>query len=308
MGVKRQPTAEQLLAPILDAVADRLKESIADIARQVARDVYLAELPVPLTVRAPDGARTVYLAHKQTPQLVAALTAGLDVYLHGAPGGGKSTAAWQVAQLLGLPAEYIALSPQTPEWRLMGFVDAHGRYVSTAFRRMFESGGVLIIDELDNASSALLATLNGAIAQRRATFPDIGSLAAHEAFRLVATGNTAGAGPHPAFPERRVIDAAVLDRFVVIEWEYDEQLERALVLHNVAEEHHGRALDWLTWCHKLREWAREHDPRLLVTPRAILHGARLLSAGWSWDAVADATLWRGDRERAAAATAACPVP
>lgn len=307
MAAKRQPTADQLLAPILDAVADRLRESVAEIARQVARDVYLTELPVPLVVSRNNETVRVSLAHRQVPQVVSVLTAGLDAYLWGAPGGGKSTAALQAAQILGLPAAYISLSPQTPEWRLFGYYDANGRYIGTPFRQVFERGGLFVIDELDNASSTLLATINGALAQRRATFPDA-TVEAHCDFRVVATGNTSGAGPHPAFPERRPIDAAVLDRFVAIQWEYDPQLERAIALATTDEAQHVKVLAWIEWAQRLREWARENDPRLLVTPRVVLHGARLVTANWTMAEAADATLWRGDQERATTALAACPLP
>lgn len=215
-----------------------------------------------IEVRTPEQINIVDGVHQMFEKLLYLIGKRHHTYLWGPPGGGKSTAARQCAEALGWNYGYISLNPQTPDSRILGFLDATGNYRPTLFRKVYEGGGVFCIDELDNASASLLTTLNSALENGHGAFPD-GLIKRHENFVLVATGNTPGYGGNPAFPDRRPFDSAFAERFTYLEWNYDENLERTIALAHNPESH-----QWIAWVKQIREWSKVNFPRLIVSPRA----------------------------------------
>jgi cobaltochelatase CobS len=314
-----EPTAEAsgdpLTAAIVRAVAPHLRAKVdADEVRKIAGEVAaqaIAEAVIPrkvetvIRVERPDGSQHVVKGeHTFFPLLLNLCAAREHSYLWGAPGGGKSTATAHVADALGLAYGYISLNPQTPDSKLLGYMDATGNYRRTVFRDCYEHGGVYCIDEMDNCSDSLLTTLNGALENGHGAFSD-GVISRHPDFVCVATGNTAGRGSQ-AHAGRRPFDGATTERFVFVEWTYDEQLEESLTLQAFAG-----ARPWLAWVRKVREHAKQHHPRLVASPRASIKGARLMAAGTYTDAaqLAEAVLFKGlDRDSVASILRAHPLP
>ena len=232
--------------------------------------------------------KTIEGAHSNMPKLMYLVSKRHHTYLYSAPGSGKSTAAKQVADTLGLAYGYISLNPQTPDSRLLGYMDATGNYRSTPFQQLYTNGGVFCIDEVDNASPALLTTLNSGLENGHMAFPN-GLAQRHRDFVLIATGNTAGRGANPMFPERRPFDAAFAERFTFIEWDYDVNLERAITLAI-----NPKADSWHRWVIGTREYCKANYPRVLVTPRASFKGAEyLIDSGFTQEAIADMVLFKG---------------
>jgi len=214
------------------------------------------------------------LHHFQFPQLLKLISLGFQVYIWGGPGSGKTTAAMQVAKVRKQPFGLLSLNPMSPASKLEGYGTADGTYIPSIAYKMYSSegkGGLLCIDEFDNANGALLTSFNSALANGVGSWP-LGIITEqHKDFALVTTGNTPGFGGTPAHPDRRKLDSATRDRFVVLDWEYDKDLERALALQECEE-----AEPWITWCQTTRKWAEENAPRVMVTPRSCIFGARLL--------------------------------
>lgn len=211
------------------------------------------------------------------------------VYLYGAPGSGKSTLASQIADYLGWAYGYVALNPQTSEFRLLGFIDASGKYNATEFRRVYEHGGIFCIDEMDNANPSLLTTLNGLLENDLAAFPD-GMVKRHENFVLVATGNTTGRGASRQFPDRRKFDAAFAERFVFLQVAYDELMEKRISLSINAD-----SLKAVEWVQAVRRWAEHNAPEMIVSPRASYKLAKHMGNGCplSGSELAEAVLFKG---------------
>lgn len=296
---------------IAAAVAPYVKGSVDEAkVRAIVAEALAERAPEPvetvIVLQRPDGARVETKdEHPLFPTLTQLLAAGTHVYAWGPPGGGKSTAAAHAARALGRRYGYISLNPQTTDSRLLGYKDATGNYHRTPFRDCYEGGGVFCIDEMDNASDNLLTTLNGALENGHGAFPD-GLVDRHADFVMVATGNTAGRGGSQNHAGRRPFDAATAERFVYLAWNYDEALEERLTLAAWAG-----ARPWLAWVRKVRAYAGQHHPRLVVSPRASILGARLLKSGVlaDVDAVAEAVLFKGlDRDTRAKIVAACPLP
>jgi MoxR-like ATPase len=229
-------------------------------------------------------------AHQSMGKLLYFISKRHHVYLYGPPGSGKSTASHQVADSLNLDFGYISLNPQTPDSRIVGFIDAGGTYRPTVFRRIYENGGVFCVDELDNASASLLTTLNSGLENGSMAFPD-GMIPRHKDFVLVATGNTNGKGANPQFPERRPFDSAFSERFTFLKWDYDTVLEENIVKAINPTE---KAEKWLGWVRNVRDYAKKHYPRLIVSPRVSFKGAEYLREDTvSANEIAEGVLFKG---------------
>jgi len=208
-------------------------------------------------------------------------------YLWGPPGSGKSTGAEHVAEALGLDYGYVSLNPQTSEFRLIGYKDAMGAYQETAFRQCYEHGGVFCVDELDNANPALLTTLNGMLESQLGAFPDR-IVSRHKDFVFVATGNTNGRGATKAFPDRRKMDAAMMDRLVFVDWGYDSTLENKIATKIIGAR---KGVQIARWVQSIRRWAETHAPLLSVTPRATFRLCASLDSPQSTDELLNSALF-----------------
>jgi MoxR-like ATPase len=309
---------------ITQAVGVAVKNGLevdAEKVQKIATDAALAVVnkepePRSITVTAiRDNGTTANLgtAHEQLEQLVylcrVAPKAMRWPLLYGAPGGGKSHAAAQAALALEVPFYYVALTPGLPDSRLFGYLDANGTYRGTVLRQAYENGGVLCLDEIDNASDTTVTGLNALMANGHGSFPD-GIIARHPRFVLVATANTPLRGGSRNHSGRRALDGATLDRFAFLEWHYDTALEDARV-QAVLPGKDGKA--WVRWVRKVREYAQAHVPQLIVSQRAAYSGAVALAEGLpeglTLDWLARTYVFAGI-EPATVATilAACPLP
>lgn len=244
------------------------------------------------------------MMHHKFPLLAAAVAASVNVMMVGPAGSGKTTAAKKVAEALGLP--FYGTGAINSEYKLSGFIDAQGRIVSTAFRQAFEFGGVFLFDEYDGSLPGATLPFNAALANDWMDFPDK-CVQRHPDFRVIAGANTFGTGADRQYVGRNQLDAASLDRFAMLDWPYDEALEAAImgapaptnapvppsIAPVLGEEANGLALRFLDRTRKVRKAVDELKVRHVVSPRASIAGAKLLAAGWRWNDVEDAVLWKG---------------
>ncbi|MEC3975928.1 AAA family ATPase [Amycolatopsis sp. H20-H5] len=270
---------------VVEAAVTQVREMIGKSVDE-AVDKKLAEFtPNVVMVTLPAG-KQIKLgsdAHAVLPELLVALHARCHVLLVGPAGTGKSMLAKHAALALDIPFQALSLGPTTPMSKVFGYYDANGHYHDTPFRRAFEHGGVMLLDELDNGHPGLLAELNQALALSTCAFADR-MVDAHPDFRLVATGNTYGAGGDRQYAGRQTLDSATLDRFVVIDVPIDEGLEERIALRH-APSHQDAARDLLTKIRELRAAAADKNLPVLFSPRASIDGAKLLEAGATVDQV-----------------------
>jgi hypothetical protein len=262
---------------------------------------------VTIDLRSPAGVtpKGEALMHYRLPLLLSAMNAGVSMMLVGPAGSGKTTAVQQAAGLLGRGFEFTGAI--NSEYKLTGFIDAQGRVVSSAFRRAFIDGAVFLFDEMDGSLPGAVLPFNSANANRVMDFPD-GTHKAHEHYLGLAACNTFGRGADRQYVGRYQQDAAVLDRFAVMEWPYDPALEAALIgapkPYNAPEPvsitpitDEGAAMReaarWLTHVQMMRDKIEKAKLRHIVSPRATVTGAKLLAAGWPWREVEDAVLFKG---------------
>ena len=261
----------------LDALADETRRALPSLIQEALKLQTPTRLEVSLNGAPPVATGTV---HRDVPRILKYLAAGVNVYLHGPAGSGKTTAARQCANALGQKF-YFAAKVES-EYLLLGFRDAKGEAVRTPFREAYEHGGLFLLDELDASSPGAIVALNAALANGVCPFPD-GTIARHADFRCIAAGNTTLSGSSRQYTGRNQLDAASVDRFAFIEFGYDEVLERSLASNAV----------WCDYVQQVRKAVLARGLPKLVTPRATLDGCTLLAAGDTWENVEQACIWKG---------------
>jgi cobaltochelatase CobS len=275
----REPTEQELanaVSELLTGVSTTMLEKVPEMVRAT-----LAEMTRTVEIKLPKvPAVKVENSHKILPDVVMAVVAGTHPFLVGPAGSGKTTLAMQVADTL--KRKFYADNRITSEFKLLGYMDATSKYVRTQFREAYEKGGVFLLDEVDASDPDVLTTFNSALANGMCPFPDK-LIQAHKDFVALAAGNTYGRGADREYVGRTQLDAATLDRFVVIEVDYDEVAELAWATND----------DWTLYVQQVRKAIREEKIRHIVSPRASIYGARLLAAGMERDLVIERTIWKG---------------
>ena len=292
-GWTRTPTPDAIQRATAKAILDTMaampggridEELVRYLARQEC-EVMLANLtPQRLEIVTPTSSAIIDgPLHYCTPLVIQIASLGDAIMLVGPAGCGKTTIGEHVAKALGLAFYITNTINDTHE--LTGFVDGHGNYKRTPFRQAFECGGVWIADEIDAWDASALLAANSALANGFASFPDSESpVYQHPDFRMVATANTFGTGADRVYVGRNELDAASLDRFAVIEVDYDINLERMFA---------GTNDRWLERVWSVRKTVNEKKIRHVVSSRAIGKGARALSIGIPWDKVETIYLFKG---------------
>lgn len=260
------PALAGLLAPMLEDLLDL--EGAATAPR-----------PVTVTVKAPDGTSTdVGLQHKSFPTLLAACAARCNVWIAGPAGSGKTTAAQNVASALGLPFYYTGAVGDP--FQIVGFVDASGRYSEPPIYKAYKHGGVFLWDEVDGSDPNALLAFNALLANGKAVFPNGEIVDKHADCIIIAAANTYGLGATAEYVGRNRLDAAFLDRFVQLDWPYDTDLEMAV----------SPNLGWTARVQAVRAAVAKKGLRVMITPRASIYGAALLSQGMDPKIVESMTL------------------
>jgi dynein-related subfamily AAA family protein len=242
--------------------------------------------------------------HENFAKLLTYVKLGDNTYLWGGAGSGKSTAAKQVADLLGLPFYFVSLCPQTAESALFGFIRPDGTFQETDFYKAYTQGGIFCADECDNGSPALQTALNSALENGHASFRK-GIQSRHANFVFIATGNTTGKGASRQFVGRNPFDGAFADRFTYLNWEVDTKLERKLA--NAVNENADK---WVDWIQAVRKYCAASYPMIQVTPRATIKGAKYLKhTDHPIEEIAEALIFKGaDNDTKVRIMGANPIP
>jgi hypothetical protein len=105
----------------------------------------------------------------------------------------------------------------------------------------------------------------------------------HANFIPIAAANTFGAGATHEYVGRNKLDAATVDRFIMLSWDYDEELERAIAGNDA----------WVNIVHRCRAAVQACGIKHVVSPRASIRGAAMLRAGFSHTQTMEMTVRKG---------------
>ena len=276
-----------LASVLANAIQDHLEPQAAqldegkviDLIKQHAPESKPTQLQITVNDK---PAVTIPSQHKAFKDLLAVSAQRINAMLVGPAGSGKTTAAAMVAKALELDFASISFGPMTMQSQLLGYEDAHGVYHETLFVKCFRDGGVFLGDEMDAASAAVLVTINMALANGSMSTP-AGMLKKHDDFIFIAGANTFGGGADRQYVGRAQLDAATLDRFAFIAWDYDEELEQSLCSD----------LAWFRRVQSFRKNAAAHSLKVVISPRASINGAKLLAAGMEQSKVEQMLIFKG---------------
>lgn len=165
------------------------------------------------------------IKHAKFDEIKICVSNEIPVYLHGPAGSGKNHVLQQIADELKL--DFYFTNSVQQEFKITGFIDAGGKYHETEFYKAFTHGGLFFLDEMDASIPEVLVLLNAALANGYFEFPT-GKVDAHDDFRVVSAGNTVGSGADEQYAGRLQLDQATLDRFAMIEFDYDRNIELAI--------------------------------------------------------------------------------
>jgi cobaltochelatase CobS len=280
---------EQSFSELRDGVNTKVDEFLAKVP---PRDV--------VEIRTPDKpTKEIARQHYKFGLVMKVIGARLSCLLVGPAGTGKTTAPLKAAEALGLPVELIPIGPQTSKADILGYRDANGTYRDTATVRRAIEGGVIVWDEVDAGHAGVMTCGNALTANGHVDLPH-GRFDKHKDFIMVACANTYGNGANRVYVGRNQLDAATLDRFVVIDWPTDEGLEAHIVgvkkpspKFDIEEGGIVEPKDWVEYVANVRAACDKLAIRAVISPRATIHGCKLFAAGIGRTHVEEMVIWKG---------------
>ena len=283
--VTADPAGAALAAMIAPHIMGTLTPAIARMVEQKLEGA----VTVRIEVGRADGSigKVEGHSHPKLATLLRALSVkqangfAVNVFLVGSTSSGKTHGAGQAAKAMG--RTFGAHGAMMMQHELMGFIDASGHYHRTPFRDAFEHGGVVLLDEVDSWDASVTLSLNAALANGYASFPD-GMIPRHPDSIIIGGANTHGTGATAEYVGRNRLDSAFLSRFPVrIEWNPDPALEVAI----------SGNPEFARRVQAARERARASGLKHLIDARQMQAGAALIAAGFTSDEAADMTYLAG---------------
>lgn len=263
-----------------ELATEELEKELKDRLDKFIKETYGA-LPQKLTIIHNDiEYDKTGIFHKMFEKVLKLVDMNLPVMLTGGAGAGKNFMLEQVSNALGLDFYYT--STITQEYKLTGFIDGGGKYHETEFYKAFTQGGVFMLDEIDASIPECLVILNGAIANGYFDFPT-GREIANENFRVVCAGNTVGLGADLVYTGRNVLDGATLDRFVLVEIDYDPRIEE-----NLCQDEELR-----TFLYDVRHSVQVNHINHIVGMRCFKYAYQLLMNGFDKEFIVKSVILKG---------------
>jgi hypothetical protein len=242
-------------------VTDRLSDVITGsqfkvLAKELRDEIDIGRKVVVQNLKSPDPV-TIKGTHPMFEPSLQAVANGMNLFLVGGAGSGKTYMTKQIAEALSLEHRMISCTADMMRHDLFGFIDAGGNYHTTPLRKAWEFGDELVVDEVDLASANLMGGLNDVanVDAEWLEFPD-GRVPRHPDFRLIACANTIGEGATSTYRGRNALDGAFLDRFVFISVELDEAIETKRVMALMSDE--TQAVSWLGIVRQVRRNIKQY--------------------------------------------------
>ena len=160
-----------------------------------------------------------YVFPAWTLEFVTMLDHGMNCWLYGGTGSGKSSLVEQVCATGELPLMYQSFHEDIKPCELLGgkeLVDGNTVWVDGPVTRAYREGFVLLLDEIDAFPPEVQFCLYGILDGKPLVLAENGNevVKKHAHFRAVATGNTQGRGDDTGmYAGTNVLNRALLNRF-----------------------------------------------------------------------------------------------
>ena len=162
-----------------------------------------------------------YVFPAWTEEFVSMVDNGLNCWLYGGTGAGKSSMAEQVCATAKLPLMYQSFHEDIKPDQLFGgkdLVDGNTVWVDGPVTKAYREGFVLLLDEIDGLPPEIQFCLYGILDRKPLVLAENGNevVKPHPNFRAIATGNTQGRGDeYGMFAGTNVLNRAFLNRYRV---------------------------------------------------------------------------------------------
>jgi MoxR-like ATPase len=221
----------------------------------------------------------VPIGHWKTVKAIVESGDFFPAYIYGIPGIGKTTCVQQVCAKLKRPFFRIQVTKDMTEEDLIGSIrlkDGNTIWQDGGVISAYRTGGVVVLDEIDQNSYALMA-LQPVIEGKPYFIRATGELV-HPApgFQLFATANTKGDGTDYSYSTTMMLNSAFLDRFAItLRQEFPTPAEEKRIALKFIEKNKieidpelfERVLQWVT---KTREhWKLSPDDSAFISTRRI---------------------------------------
>lgn len=279
----------QLLTPQIDE--SKVREIVTEVLeRRSPRTLLIKQKDAPVV-------EINERVHPLFEKVTKLASAGLNVMLVGPAGCGKTHLAHQVAKALGRSFASISGSAGVSEAQLVGRLLPTGEngkfsYIPSPFVRQYSEGGLFLFDEMDAFDPNCLLVVNQATAnggfeiESRAASGLNTYVARHPQNIMLGSCNTFGTGAGAMYVGRAQLDAATLDRWYIVQMDYDTEWEITLGPTEVVE---------FVW--KVRKGIQDHKLRRVASSRMIQKCAQAINAGIKFkDVMKDALAGWTDEE------------
>lgn len=261
------------LAKAKKAFSEQIIEELKELEKKAPRRIEIVQPGKPpkkiKDTLPPEFERMLQLASQRIP-----------IMLVGPAGCGKTWLAAKLAEALELEYSDQSCSEGMSESIFNGWLLPIGKggefqHVPSPFLERYETGGVMLLDEIDAGDANLFTYINKAIANHSYTVAQRYKkpvVTKSDDFVLIAAANTFGHGADAMYCGRNQLDAATLDRFKVglVCLDYSEKVERSLAHNELCE-----------WAWKIRAKIREHKLRRVMSTRTIEQLAKM-SEAYHW--------------------------
>ena len=173
--------------------------------------------------------RPEHVLNENITDIVKCLSDGENVFLWGPAGAGKNVIAEDAAKILGV--EFFYMNTVYTKYDIIGFTDANGNYVPTAFVNWLKNadGGLYLADEICTNSPEANIAYNALLANGYIVLQNGEVLRKTDKHYFVAADNTNGLGATEEYNGRYKMDDSTRDRFAFFEVKYDAAVEKSLV-------------------------------------------------------------------------------
>lgn len=311
-GLKTDPSLvnEQRVIDLIKSTAPKPevnRDTVESIIKEVIKNVQPERTIITIhNKRTNTVTETDEPTHKALAEVIGVLGADCWCAIVGATGSGKTLGAIQYAKLakisiLGIKQMCNTLQPH----ELIGFIDANGKYRKGAWTdaiigRVYENNGtmpecdnptdtpaLITIDEMDNANSNIIMLVK-ALQTGIITMP-YGQQRINPSLQVCATMNTWGTGATREYVGRMAQDAALLNEFQFVEWDYDTDFEMKLIEQTYRSFGDNVGDYKLEHMHKLhsmfiamRQKAQSGNVRVIISTRNIINVVKMLLSNPTW--------------------------
>lgn len=268
-----------------------VKELQREIDKRVADEIKRLDglRPVVHKIEKPDGTGYEFpkseMFHYAFDEVLKLAGAGFDCFLPGPTGCGKTHISEQIAKALSLDYAMVSGTGGTTETELLGYSNPNittgeSVYHPTGFVRVYEGGGLFLLDEADAMDANALLKVNAAIANGFCPLPKRAAnpvMKRHPNFVFMMAANTWGHGATRMYCGRNKLDEATLDRFRAgtVPMDYDPVIERRLVGD---PELYKTLAEW-------RQKIRNHNLQRVLSTRFMIHAKKLKAIGYTIEQV-----------------------